>query len=246
MPKITPENTQRIPKPPWRNLRRAWHLIKQSRQVRLDGVLLCTDRKLVPRSIQRALYRGTYEYAERLLLHRILRPEHRVLDLGGCIGMMSLVAARLVGADRVLCYEANPAMEPVIRKNFALNDMEPGLEMKAVTTDGGEVTLFASANPLASSLRTEVSGERVQVPSDPIGDILARHRPDVLVMDVEGAEVDLLPGAPLDDIEYLLLEVHDQIVGAERVEKLLAELKKKGFERLAGIQRCHLFGRAGD
>jgi FkbM family methyltransferase len=102
--------------------------------------------------------------------------------------------------------------------------------MRAVTTDGAPVTFHQSDNVVSSSIydRPECS-RTVEVQSDALPVVLAELRPDLLILDVEGYEVDLLARAP-DGPSALLVELHPHVVGDDRIEAMLRQLAEGGFD----------------
>lgn len=208
------------------------HRLTFSKEITLDGVRVCTDPQLVPKTVRRSIIKGSHEQYERQLVKRYLGPTDRVLEIGAASGLVTLVCARQCGAASVFAYEANPVMEPIIRKNFALNGWQPNLIMKAVTVDGGDVQFFASDNVYSSSVidrSKTVAGRLIKVPSDPFQHVLARVRPTTVVMDVEGAEIALLSSAALDGVERIIVEVHPHITGADAVQAMTSSLAGQGL-----------------
>lgn len=215
---------------PFRNLRLNWHRARDTQRVTLDGVTLNSDAGQA-RAVRNGLFKRTYEGPERQLVARELRKGDTVLEIGAGIGFVGLLAARLVAPGRVVSYEANPALEEVIVANHALNAAKPELRMQAITRDGAPVTFHASDNVLSSSLfkRTETQHE-ITVDSVAMHDALQDIQPDVLVMDVEGAEIDLLATGELAPIRAAIVELHPHVVGEDRIEALLNSLSERGFE----------------
>lgn len=125
---------------PFRNVALHWHRLRRTQTRVLDGVKVSTDPAQTPGFVRSALFKNTYEDAERALVARAVRSGDRVLEIGGGVGFVGLLAARLAGDGRVVSYEANPEMEPVIRGNYALNDITPELRMRAISATGGPVT----------------------------------------------------------------------------------------------------------
>ena len=215
---------------PLRNVALHWHRLRRTRERCLDGIWLATDAASTPTGVRNALLKNTYEDAERALVARTVRKGDRVLEIGGGIGFVGLLCARLAGVGCVLSYEANPDLEPVIRANYARNPITPELRMKAMSRDGGPVTFHVSDHVLSSSMRARRTAEReVTVESHALRDVLAEHRPDVVVMDVEGAEIDLLPDTDLNAVRALVLELHPHVVGEAAIDALLADLRAQGF-----------------
>ncbi|MGP1355616.1 FkbM family methyltransferase [Roseicyclus sp.] len=229
---------------PFRNVLLNYHRLRNTAFVTLDGVRLHSADGRVPRAVRNGLYKQTYEDAERRLLQTVLRPGDRVLEIGAGIGAVGLLAARIAGGANVLSYEANPDLAPVIEANYALNAERPRLRMKAVTTDGAPVVFHQADNVLSSSVHARREARRtVTVESDSLSAVLAEFAPDVLVMDVEGAETALLAGAPLHGIRAIVLELHPHIVGQEAIDTLSAALNAGGFSERARDRKTVLLTR---
>lgn len=230
-------------KPPFRSLRKRYHQLLGSETVLLDGVRLDARAAVVGVDVRHEIIRGNYEFAERQLLKSILRPGDRVVEIGAGIGAVGLLASRIVGPKNVTSFEANPGLEQIIRGNYALNKLEPELVMKAVTPRGGSVKFFVTPNLLSSSLHSRDQHQEVEVESEAIGNVLSAKNPSVLVLDVEGAEVELLPPANLSGVRALLIEMHPNIAGKEEIQNLESKLEDIGFSTLAKLHRNVLMER---
>ena len=213
-----------------RNILMHWRRLINLREIDYHGVRIGTAAEETPRSVRSALFKGTYEDYECQLVERMVRAGDRVLEIGTGIGVVSLLATRLAGEGNVLSCEANPALEPLIRANYARNGWQPHLRMSAVTADGRDLVFHQNDNLLTSSAHDrQLAGETITVPSAPINDLIAEHAPTVLVMDVEGSETELLPAADLAGVQTIIVEVHPHIVGEEEIAGLLAGLEAQGF-----------------
>ena len=227
-----------------RTLKHHWHRARDTRQITLDGVRISTERDSLPRFVRSALFKGTYESHERAFVRRLLRPGDRVLEIGTGIGVVSLLAAKICGAGKVRSYEANPLLEPLIRGNYALNGLTPDLWMRAITVDGQPITFFRSDNIISSSTRDRGRhAEMLTVESDRLDDVVEAHRPDVIIMDVEGAEIDLLSHAGLAGVRHIVVEVHPHITGEDRITAMLARLASIGFRLEAEAHKTLLLSR---
>lgn len=199
-------------------------------RTRLGDVTVLSSRRDVPRGVQKALFNGKYERFERLMVEAHVKRGDKVLEIGVGVGLISLVAASRAGAGNVFSYEANPAVEDLIRRNYALNDLHPTLTMKAVTADGRALTFYQDAKVLSSSIfDRKLEGGKVTVESEAIQTLIDRHAPNVLVMDVEGAELEILPAADLSGVDRIIVEMHPHVIGADKVDALVADLVAQGF-----------------
>lgn len=227
----------------WRNLR--GHLLRllSPRELTLDGVRLCTAEAIVGRTVRRGIYKGTYEEPERVLLRGALRPGDRVLEVGAGIGFVSLVCARAVGAENVLSYEANPALQPLIRRHHGMNGLSPALRGRALTARGGDIRFFVNDNIVSSSLLARPGGREVVVSSDPIDAVLAEWRPTVIVMDVEGAEVDILTASDLPGVRRMVIELHPHVVDPGELARLEGHLARIGFVRSGTCRKSAAYSR---
>ncbi|MEM9524074.1 MAG: FkbM family methyltransferase [Pseudomonadota bacterium] len=214
-----------------------WRKVFKLSVIRIDDVRIAARRPEFVQSITKSLYKETYETYERVLLRAAVVPGDRVLEIGAGIGLTGLLAARLAGpAGSVVSYEANPALKDVIQDNYALNAdaPRPELRMKMITADGDSKPFHVAENLLSSSLYQRfdaVAGAQtaIEVPSQTFADALAEVRPDILAMDVEGAEADLLTSPVPEGVRAMVVELHPHVIGAERTEALLASLTAQGF-----------------
>lgn len=215
---------------PFRNFRLHYHRIRNTPTVELDGLRIHAGKDRVPKFVRNVLYKGHYEDAERALLTSCVKPGDRVLEIGCGIGVVAMLANRLAGPGNVTSYEANTDLRSLIEANFALNGLVPNLRMRAITVDGAAVTFHRSDNVVSSSLYDRAEGQQeVTVESDALFDVLEELRPNTVIMDVEGAEIDLLAEGALKGVESLLVELHPHIVGQEKIDALLASLETRGF-----------------
>ncbi|NTF32530.1 FkbM family methyltransferase [Rhizobium skierniewicense] len=210
-----------------RSAKRRFLELVNAKSITVEGLEIVIEKGVIPENVRQELLRDKYEDTERNLLLTFLKPGMRVLEIGTGIGFISLLAARIVGEENVFCYEANASLEAIIRKNHALNALTPSLTMRAVTTDGQDVVFYQSDNVISSSVYDRQRNDRkTVVKSVAFHAVLDEIDPDVLVMDVEGAEIDLLAQPSLKNIRHIIVELHPHIVGQEQIDALLLHLKQ--------------------
>jgi FkbM family methyltransferase len=175
-----------------------------------------------------------YELDDTRLCRALLRPGDRVLEAGSAVGFLALYCMKVLGIRDYATVEANPALAPIMAENFRLNDMAlPTCINAAVGPVAGTARFNVNPDYVSSSLAGE-GGTAIEVAQRTIPDILAvlPFQPNVLVMDIEGAEVDL-PLEHLCRFDKISAEFHGRWVGQERVDRLLDSLQQAGYRIVA-------------
>jgi FkbM family methyltransferase len=200
------------------------------RHVAIDGLRLIAYRQDIPKHVSQMLVRGDYELPERRAVSQLLRQDDRVLEIGSCVGVVAMTAARIVGAENVLSFEPNPLAAKVAQENFALNALPVPLTNAAVGAEDGTLNLRISPESwLGASGRRQFEGRTVTTPMRSIANVVAEFKPSVLVMDTEGMEAELLPACPLANIRAVVVEVHPDVIGTDGVARLALHLRENGF-----------------
>jgi hypothetical protein len=84
----------------------------------------------------------------------------------------------------------------------------------------------------ASSLDPAEAYERaVDVPSLDLAALVDTYKPRVLIMDIEGGELDLMRIDALPHVRAIVLEVHTTTYGQVGLEQLFAAAKRLGFDQ---------------
>lgn len=198
--------------------------------VTIDGFKLIAYRKDIPKHVSQMLVRGDYEVPERRAVAELLRSGDRVLEIGSCVGVVALTAARKVGAANVLSFEPNPDAAKVARENFGNNKLPVELVNAAVGTTDGTLSLsIAPGSWLGASSRRAIQGRTISVPMRAIASVVSDFKPTVLVIDTEGMEEELLPACPLDGFRAVVVEFHPDVIGDDGVTRLQQHLQDQGF-----------------
>jgi FkbM family methyltransferase len=164
-------------------------------------------------------YPATYEPAKTAFLRERSPRGATVLDLGAHIGLFSVQLARSVGpSGRVISFEPAPHTAAVLRRTIRCNGLAAVVSVREAAVAGrrGEVELFETGDDCsnASSLvRTDRTRDAVRVAATTLDDLVDDERLTVAVvkMDIEGAELEVLDGAPVllsDQRPAMTIEVH--------------------------------------
>lgn len=202
-----------------------------------SGVRIPLDRRIVTPPIEAALRTGAYEADETRSLPDVVRDGDRVLELGAGMGFVSTILARRTKAAKIVALEANPQLIPFIHKVHRLNGATRvkvlnGVASAGPTQSGGAYAKFyARPDFWMSSLSPQpYAYDRVDaVPLLSFDALLAEHAINMIVCDIEGGEVGLLPQADLSGVERIYVEVHDHLTGLSGVKTLFDALSAKGF-----------------
>jgi FkbM family methyltransferase len=211
----------------------------------VKGIRVSASLDDVPSKIRRQLYKNNYENGELTLVREALREHDRVLEVGAGTGFISIACAKIVGPGNILSYEPNPAMRRVVEKNHQLNGLSANLRNRVLAVDKGEVRFFFSENVLSSSLIDRDHGGETLIAADSIRDVVREYQPTAIVIDAEGAEVDLLRNCDLTGISKIVIEMHPHIVGQDEIEKLSAFLIGQGLMLEEQLGKRYLFLRPG-
>jgi FkbM family methyltransferase len=209
--------------------------------VTIEGVRIRVGRHMSPR-VERAISRGDYELDELRVIRLVLSPDDIVLNVGAGLGVISAYCAQRIGSGRVFAFEANPDLEPRIRENFALNEVDPALDMCAVRATPGRVTIHRRKHIFTPSVLAPQDGARsIEVPGKALNYLLEKIRPTLLIVDVESAEAELFDGARLAELSTIVLELNERVVGEVKARRVRAALAGLGFREDPGLSsREHL------
>ncbi|MGR3323406.1 MAG: FkbM family methyltransferase [Pseudooceanicola sp.] len=182
---------------------------------------------------------GRYEEQEIIGALRVVRSGDRVLELGAGLGIVGGIIARNLRPDSVRSYEANPALIPHIEALYAMNGLGAriGVENRILLA-GPErpetVTLHLTNSYLGSSV---IEGKRARdAVTVPTGDFDAALKGvDVLVMDIEGAELDILRHADLSGLRAMVLEFHPESYGVEGMREAKTILREAGLQKIGAV-----------
>jgi FkbM family methyltransferase len=206
----------------WRRRRQA------SGDVELRGVTLRLGADWATPALREAVFAGNYEAFEAEIVQATLGPEDRVVEVGCGIGFIATLASRIVGDDAVHCYDANPDIAAIARETFDRNRVlakvtTAVLAHKPVATT---VQFFVTENFCTSSLIPTPGARSVTVPVLDAAVSITAHGGSYLIVDIEGAETDLLVPALPGCVRKLCVECHPAV---SRPEPMLASLFAQGF-----------------
>lgn len=173
---------------------------------------------------------GTYEIEKQRALARMAGSGAVVFDVGAHVGFYTLLASRLVGpGGMVVAFEPSPRNLRFLEEHLEQNGCENvRVFAAAVVETPGRVRWRAGADSFGGSIAAH--GE-VEVEALALDDLIARGGlppPDLIKIDVEGAELAVLRGARATLQEHgpaILLATH----GAEVHRSCTELLRQLGY-----------------
>lgn len=152
---------------------------------------------------------------------------HRILDVGGNVGLFSLAARSHFPQARIHTYEPNPGVQGHLRNNTQ------GLAIEVHAEAIGAAAGWIEMRPKGSSLfAVAVPSTNGRIKKTPITDALDRldGAVDLLKLDCEGAEWELLESPEIwKRIKRLTMEYHLWARPGVDVPELVGRIRRLGF-----------------
>jgi FkbM family methyltransferase len=138
---------------------------------------------------------GTYESEKAQLLVRHVKPGGTFYDVGANVGFYTLLASRLLGpTGRVIAFEPSPRNLGFLRRHLDLNSAANVEVLDLAISDSEGVTQFSVGNDPKKSKIT-AAGD-ITVRTTTLDRLMGElPLPDLIEMDIEGAEYAALCGA---------------------------------------------------
>jgi FkbM family methyltransferase len=223
--------------------RRLIRYLKRMIQVRrgvitYHGMKVSTRRSGMNWDVLTVLSLGVYERPEIAGLSSVIRPGDRVLELGAGLGIISALAGRAAGqSGRVLSYEANPDLISDTQAFFASNGIANVTLVNAVLVNEADPATrqFHLAGSFAESSLLGVEGRgskgKVTVSAESLPRVLSEFQPDVLICDIEGAEIELFPAFPPSTLRAAVVELHPDRLTPGQIQSIHDGMAAQGLHR---------------
>ncbi len=185
------------------------------------------------------------KYCEIKILNEIVKPGQTIIDVGSHIGQFTLLFSKLVGKrGKVYSFEPDIIAYSCLNDNIILNKIKnTKLERFGLSNINGKAKLYYNengGNSLSSILRsiTHKTTNYINIDLITIDDYCIKNNiiPDVIKIDVEGAEDLVIEGAKMILKKYhpwVLLEFHGN---------LMSEIKKnKSWQIISSLSKEIIF-----
>jgi FkbM family methyltransferase len=209
---------------------------------------------LLDMQTEKDFWLGTYESEMQSALGELIKPGMTVYDVGANIGYVTLMLAKLAGAQgKVYAFEALPDNVDRLRRNVELNGFNDRVTVYAgaVAASVGEVKFLVHASggmgkAAGSAGRDEHYLREIVVPCISLDEFVyaqGNPPPRAVKMDIEGGEVMALPGLKRVLAEarpLMLMELHGPESARAAWESLTAAgyticAMKPGYPRVLSL-----------
>jgi FkbM family methyltransferase len=187
-----------------------------------DGALSGKKWVRFMRTHNDAYVRGDYEPTVQSAITKFLHPGMTFYDVGANAGFLTLLGAARVGPKgSVVSFEPHPETAAELRRQISANHLTNVEVIEAAICDRVGTAEFSDDTvAVMASLTSSASGHRtIKVKTETLDSIVAnRALPDLLKIDIEGAEIDALRGASKlisQKRPVLLVELHSPEIAAQ-------------------------------
>ncbi|WP_421932356.1 FkbM family methyltransferase [Phenylobacterium sp.] len=203
--------------------------MRSPKRIQYHGVTIPVGADGPLHALRRKLYRGLHERCEIAAVEALLRAEDVVLEIGAGSGVLSTVIAKRLARATLHTFEANPSLIPSIHRLLAQNGLTADVRQAAVGAEDGTATFFVREAFGSSSLVDRGGAKEITVEMVAFGRILADLQPTFVMMDVEGAEREILAKPLPAHVRVLCAEIHPHVIGDEAASEIVRSLLAQGF-----------------
>ncbi|MCX6855274.1 MAG: hypothetical protein NTV80_10245 [Verrucomicrobia bacterium] len=212
-----------------------WHFkftLPAKKRATLHGVKL--DISSLSPLMKNHILQDRYEFQERRLVQQCLTKDDVILELGGAIGFIGLFCRKVIGVKHLL------------RRNYALNQIEPQVTHAAASSEDGEISLNIGGEFWENSIVTaNDTAMQITVPALSLRSIVKQMlaSPTALICDIEGAETHLDFSQLPKTVTRIIIELHPSIVGEASNRQVIDQIHALGFSTKSVEENTRLFVR---
>lgn len=201
---------------------------------KINGIYLDITHSSISDKELYYLTRNLYENSEYKLIVPEIVAEDRIVEFGSGMGYMASALSNLT-KNQIVTFEANPNTISLIKKVLKKNNSNAQVIHAAIVPNDYKldiVDFFLSEHLIASTLMSSKNGHKVKVPAKKVEDVLLEYEPNTLVIDIEGAENDVLISVDWTkyaNVKKIFVETHLRFTGEEPLNAMISYMNKTGF-----------------
>jgi FkbM family methyltransferase len=183
------------------------------------GLNIYVENGLVTNRTKAHIFWGFYEGAEIRFIDKYFPVGLDTVELGSSIGVVSCyIRKKMAEENKLICIEAFPKLCVLGSKNLRLNDCSSNSVVlnSAINYSKEGVDIFfnpGSSNTTGSISTIKASKDSINIDKTTLSLIIDNNsiKEYILVMDIEGAEIEifLYEGNALIDCRHLFVELHE-------------------------------------
>jgi len=214
-------------------------------QVNIHGVKISVDNPRISTRRKSLLFFGLYEKGEITAIHKYLRPDLPIIEVGGGIGVLScIINKKLDNTNNHVVLEADPKLLPTLEKNMRLNQCDFTIEHGALAYGSEPLALHINEFP-GSSLQVSGSPTIIVRPVS-LEHLIGKYgfQSITLMADIEGSEAELIEHELhilKQNVKALFFELHLDKIGKSRWRNLEIKLYDAGFTLVDQIEKTYHF-----
>ena len=208
------------------------YVLPKIQEIELEGLKFDVS-ELSPK-IRNRLLSGAYEAYEKAMCRDFLNKNDSVIELGAAIGFIGMICQKQIGITNYASFEANPKTAAILKRNYELNGLKPNVWVMALGCSDGEVDLEIGTDFWENSIVTadpKKGSHTVRVGCGTMETLMNKCgvTPNVLIIDIEGAEQFIDFNALPQTVNKVIMELHPGVIGQAAVYDIVAALVNRGF-----------------
>ena len=194
-----------------------------------------------------------YKAAESYLISKYLPVGSNVVELGGCMGVISAVIRNQIGPDaRHIVVEARHDLAKLVTVNATRNAHPDKVQVVEAAIDySGAETVSFSVGRNAHVGRVSAQGGKgsITVPATTLSAVSAPLDGEkfALVCDIEGAETDLIAkeNSIFEPVDLAIIELHPKqyATGQQAIDEMVSGLAAQGLRCVEQVENVVCFRR---
>lgn len=141
---------------------------------------------------------GTYEKEQQEIFEKKIKSGDVVFDIGANVGFYSLIASKKIGVKgKVYAFEPAPRNLYYLKKHFEINNCHNAILVSGAVSNKNDMVYFNDGDHPATGFLSNDTGNLL-VPTFNLDELIENKKvlaPNLIKIDVEGAEFDVLRGA---------------------------------------------------
>ena len=198
--------------------------------VECRSIAVAVDPKVISRRLVASLESQEYEVDEERELRHLIQSDEVVLEIGGGCGLVSTYCALREDVKAVFCVEANPLLIPIIAETHRLNGVHVTVYNEVLGPIDGETDFYLHEDFWESARTPDDRAQKIRVKMTSFQSRLDEIKPTLVIVDVEGGELDLFDAVNLPlSVKRIFIEIHQNLIGRAGVKKVFDLLSAKNF-----------------